>query len=254
MVTAVDSRAAFEIFILGLDDLEPDARQAFEEAETIWESAITGYIDDVNVGGGLGAVLITASVETIDGDGLILGEASATGGRRLGDFFYTTTGFMRFDAADVPGVIADGRFTSLVVHEMAHVLGFGSLWTANDLYVNNSGEYTGEQALAAYREEFDPAAMFVPVELEGAAGTVNAHWDEVLGGAGPTGRVDPFGRDMQFEVMTGWLNQGPFLSNTTIASFGDLGYTVQLNDIPEPTSLALVLAGGCLVNRRRRQG
>jgi hypothetical protein len=65
--------------------------------------------------------------------------------------------------------------------------------------------------------------------LGGGAGTANGHWNEVDGGSGLTGIVDGSGNDMRNELMTGWLNTPLFISKTTIASLGDLGYTVNIN-------------------------
>ena len=44
-------------------------------------------------------------------------------------------------------------------------------------------------------------------------------------------------RDFRNELMTGWLNSTPFLSNTTLQSMRDLGYTV----VPEPIGLTTML-------------
>ena len=140
---------------------------------------------------------------------------------------------------------------------MAHVIGFGTLWTFNGLYVDNSGKYTGAHGLASYKTEFGNAlATFVPVELGGGGGTANGHWNEVNNGAGLTGIVDGQGRDMQRELMTGWLNSATFVSQTTAAQFRDLGYNVNLLAVPEPGSWALLLVGmplaGIAAWRRRR--
>jgi hypothetical protein len=135
------------------------------------------------------------------------------------------------------------------------VIGFGTLWTLNGLYVDGSGQYTGANALATYRTEFNqPAATFVPVELGGGSGTANGHWNEVDGGGGNTGIVDSLNRDMKNELMTGWLNSPTFVSLTTINSFKDLGYVVSA--VPEPGVMAMWLLGLPVVWRlsaRRRR-
>jgi len=75
----------------------------------------------------------------------------------------------------------------------------------------------------------------------------------VDGGSALTGIVDRQGRDKAFELMTGWLNGNSYISDTTVASFMDIGYLVA----PEPGTMALVgaglLMGAVVVVRRRRK-
>lgn len=42
-------------------------------------------------------------------------------------------GVMKFDSADVDDLLKKGTFGAVVLHEMAHVLGFGVLWNERDL-------------------------------------------------------------------------------------------------------------------------
>ena len=165
---------------------------------------------------------------------------------------------MRFDSADIPSLVTNGLFDDVIRHEMAHVIGFGTRWTNNGVYVTNSGEYRGRFALATYQAEFNqPGASYVPIELGGGDGTKNGHWNENENGQGSTGITAGPGRDMQYELMTGWLNAPTFVSRTTAASFYDIGYTVNLSAVPEPGALALWLLGvpllaGVAVRRRNK--
>jgi hypothetical protein len=202
---------------------------------------ITGYQGSSSLAG----LTVSATGLAIDGVGGVLGSAAWDTGVYAGAYAYATTGHMSFDSADINAMIAGGSFTDVIKHEMAHVIGFGTLWALNGVYVNGTGAFTGAHALSTYRTEYkQPAATFVPVELGGGGGTANGHWNEVDGGSGLTGLANGQGRDMAFELMTGWLNEPSYLSRTTIASFQDIGYTVlQAAAVPEPPAGALMLAG-----------
>jgi len=83
--------------------------------------------------------------------------------------------------------------SSVIIHEIGHALGIGTLWELNEVYNDGNpdtssgrtlqggipGQYVGAHALAAYQAEFDPGATFIPVELDGGDGTAHGHWNEV---------------------------------------------------------------------------
>lgn len=234
-------------FDTGMDD---GYKSAFNDAVTFWESKVTGYRIS-----GLSGISINASVAYIDGPYGILGSAGPNnvaygnvvldGDSASSYICYSTSGSMTFDSADVDMMISDGTWGQVIRHEMAHVIGFGTLWGLdlfgtgtiyNDFYDAGSGKYTGAAGLAAYQAEFDPDAAFVPVELGGGTGTSDGHWDEIDNGVALTGITDAAGNDMAFELMTGWLNSPTFLSQTTLGQFYDLGYTV----IPEPSTITMM--------------
>jgi hypothetical protein len=243
----------------------PGELAAFQNAEATWESIITGYqITDI----AHTDVLINAILGPMDGLGGVLGSAGPTFAKLnaaqnavTSTFVYADEGDMQFDSADTVGLIGAGLFDEVILHEMGHVLGIGTIWSSSDVgfpgrqetYVFNSGKYTGAAGLAAYNDEFGLAATFVPVELGGGGGTANGHWNEVNGGAGLTGVVSnvqppPF-NDMAYELMTGWLNAPLFISNLTKQSMIDLGYTV----VPEPSTLVLTVSVMLLAARGRRR-
>jgi hypothetical protein len=260
-------------------DTTPAQRQVFEDAADFWNSAITGYdlIHDFQGQVREHSLTIGVSIPVIDGVGGVLGSAgpdSATyydnnplGAPTLA-LYYTTTGSMEFDSADVAMLMSSGLFYGVVLHEMAHVLGIGTLWTFNtdlagpgsyDLYTTGSGEYTGAAALAAWQTEFNQSgATFVPVELGGGPGTAEGHWNEVDGGAGLTGIVsNDSGMDFAYELMTGWASGQFFVSTVTLGALDDLGYVVDYSKagivpVPEPAG-ALMTAIGCLAFLRRRR-
>ncbi len=225
---AAPTTSNFDITLRFGGGLTPSQEAIFDMAASRWESIIIGDIPDVisPLVGYVDDVMIDASGVFIDGPGGILGQAGPQEFRNVS--FLPDYGIMQFDTADLADMQASGQLLDVITHEMAHVLGFGTIWTNLGVYVNGSGQYTGAAALAAYQSEFvgQQNATFVPVELGGGPGTADGHWNEVDGGAGPTGIVDTQGRDMEFELMTGWLNSPTFISQTTAYQFQDLGYVV----------------------------
>lgn len=139
---------------------------------------------------------------------------------------------MEFDVADADSYLAQGLFDDIVVHEMMHVLGIGTLWDLNQLTTGSVAggdmRFTGENAILAYETEFaaiaagDPdSGDGVPVETDGGSGTAGGHWDE-----------DTFGN----EVMTGYIGGVPtYQSSMTVASLEDLGYET-IWDANDPTA------------------
>ncbi len=233
---------------------------AIADAESLWENAITGYQPGISLGG--------VSISVISGSSFA--DANVTSSVNQGGFRLSTTGRIRIN----PGVIDlfgswDGSgptppnteyvgvnyIDELIAHEVGHVLGIGTQWLSNGLYTFGTGEYTGAYGVAAYRDEFDSLATFVPVELAGSSGTQNSHWDQRMRSSSQEGNpsdpwsldprvgiTDPLGRDLAMELMTGAIDPDygePFLSRTTIASMRDLGFTVA---VPEPVSCILALA------------
>lgn len=249
---------------LSLSGFTASQEAIFNAAASTWEGYISGYRDTV-----ASTVLsITGSATTIDGVGGILGSAGPQTGK-FGpehNFLYSASGAMNFDSADIANLEVNGTLSAVILHEMAHVMGIGTLWSSSavgapgfqELYTVGTGQYTGLTATAAWRSEFNqPAATFVPVELGGGSGTANSHWNEVDGGAGDTGFISNItGQDFKYELMTGWLNPGPtYISTVTLGSFVDLGYTLNSTTaVPEPSSLAFIgilVTAGLYRNRRQ---
>lgn len=239
----------------------------FSAAKNFWETQLTGYRDPVNLAPS--GIYISVNLEYIDGAFGVLGSAGPTHGMGGGNFLEVTAGQMSFDTADLDYMDNNGLFELVIRHEMGHVLGFGTLWSSSgvglagfqEVYVDGTGQYTGAAALAAYRQEFGQAdASYVPVELDGGAGTANGHWNEVTdnfslenvagfdsdpgdGASAPTIVGGPLaGESLDDDLMTGVLSGSAYLSNTTLASFFDIGYTTaDLLPVPEPSTCAALL-------------
>ncbi|WP_425404973.1 leishmanolysin-related zinc metalloendopeptidase [Hwanghaeella sp.] len=220
--------AGFDISVVFTGGLTSTQQSIFSQAEEFWETLITGYQPGITLSG----ITIEASGVPIDGSGQVLGQAGPTFGVFQQGFALATDGIMQFDSADLSVMEAAGILDEVIIHEMAHVMGFGTLWELNGLYVDGSGQYTGQNALDIYRLEFDPLATFIPVELDGGEGTVDAHWDETWAGTAN-------------ELLTGFLNVPAFVSATTVASFQDLGFTTidLVTAVPLPAPALMLLTG-----------
>ena len=149
---------------------------------------------------------ITAELGNIDGAGGILGQAGPTAVRTANSL--PVTAVMKFDIVDV-NAMGLAVFEYVVLHEMAHSLGLGSIWSRLGLVSN--GLFTGENALAEFLA-MGGEGSGIPVEQDGGSGTAGSHWDE-----------ETFGN----ELMTGYINAGQnFFTAMSAASFADLGYVI----------------------------
>lgn len=232
--------ASFVIDVRFLTSMNADVRDAFVAAATRWMRIITAHLTPVNVNLPAGAcaplqpavsesitdVVIFAAVSPIDGAGSVLASAGPCAQRSNSDL--TAVGTMEFDSADQPSLLAGGQLVGTITHEMAHVLGFGTIWSNLGL-ISGSGTtdpiFTGTNALAQW-PPFAAALGYtgraVPVEMCGGAGTQDSHWREhqTCGSSPPV-----FGA----ELMTGYIEAPGVpmpLSRMTIAAMQDLGYQV----------------------------
>jgi hypothetical protein len=215
----------------------------FTNAAAYWERRIPSYIDGHQSPPGFVGTAdfpgITISASTAIGDGIGGNLASArptAGGYDNTGFFMAVTGDMIFDKDDA--AVMGSNLETVILHEMAHVIGIGTLWKYNGLYdgTNAPGEYTGAAGLAGYNAEFgESSATWVPVEQGGGSGTANAHWNEnetflnpgySVANTGLTSNIS--GLDMRYELMTGFYEPGSyFISSVTRGSLRDLGYNTQ---------------------------
>jgi CARDB/Leishmanolysin/Bacterial pre-peptidase C-terminal domain/Bacterial Ig-like domain len=177
------------------------------------QPAVTDVVDDIR---------IFVSIKEIDGPGNVLAQATPCIVRGLGDL--PIIGFMQFDSTDLTILDASDQLFPVVLHEMAHVLGLGTIWSDRGFLQNPSlpssagvdTYFSGQNAIAA----FDAAGgtgysqgQKVPVENKATEGSSDGHWRESV-----------LGR----ELMTPYFNNGvpnP-LSAITVKSMEDLGYQV----------------------------
>lgn len=205
----------FNIDIEFLGGLTETQRAAFTTAAARWESIITADLPDVMTEGGIfiDDLLITAEGTEIDDVGGILGAAGPRIFRNDGSML-PATGAMRFDSADLAQLEADGQLLDVILHEMGHVLGIGTIWEDLGFVVQSTtaeAGFNGPQALAEYNSVFGTNAPSIPIELG-----VQAHWDE-----------DIFGNELMTPIISAVGTPNP-ISSITIAMLADLGYTVDM--------------------------
>jgi hypothetical protein len=259
------NNAQFDITLCFVTPVSETIEAAFVNARLRWESLITGDLSDIPPNpdahitcGGPGAppmlgpllddVVIFATIEEIDGEFGVLGSAGPCRIRESNAL--TTVGRMRFDVADLDRLAQQGRLEDVILHEMGHVLGIGTLWSTLRFLqdpVQDTAQsprpdthFTGPLAIAA----FDAAGGAgrtsgpkVPVENQSNSfGSLNGHWREST---------------MDRELMTPFLDGGGVanpLSAITVQSVADLGYTVSLTGVdaftvPFPNGFPGLLGG-----------
>lgn len=201
--------------------------QVFNDAAARWERIIIGDVPSFTgtipsafanfppaVDGTLDDIVIEVALAPIDGPGGILGQA---GPRfvRTSDYL-TLSGVMFFDVADLDFLESLDLFEEVIVHEMGHVLGVGTLWNINRPNFNrnllegslDNPYFSGQKANVFWNAE--GGTGFLPIEADFGPGTAYGHWDEGT---------------LRNELMTGFLNLGENpLSRITAGSMRDLGY------------------------------
>lgn len=224
----------FTITVRYITTPTPEVQAAFTAAANRWAQIITGDLQDLTLASALTCngnslpagtviddIVIDAAIVPIDGVGSILGSAGPCSVRPDAAAL-PLYGTMRFDEADMANLQASGRLGDVILHEMGHVLGIGTLWASRGLLpnpvpspCNNASadpRYVGAQAIARYRAAGGTDAQ-IAVENTNGCGTANGHWRETF-----------FSR----ELMTGFINNGVTnpISGMTIGSLADLGYVV----------------------------
>jgi hypothetical protein len=174
---------------------------------------VSDIVDDIR---------IFVAIKDIDGPGGTLAQAAPCVTRGLGHL--PIIGFMEFDSADMVTLDQNDALQSVVLHEMAHVLGLGTIWgtlgfVQNPSLPSSSGadtHFDGPRAIAAFNEvggtNYTQGSK-VPVENKAAAGSSDSHWRESV---------------MGVELMTPFFNPGTSnpLSVVSVRSMEDLGYQV----------------------------
>ncbi|KAA3653476.1 MAG: PEP-CTERM sorting domain-containing protein [Proteobacteria bacterium] len=229
-------------------------KAAFESAAQFWESKITGYQGSISIP----TFTITAAFAPEDGEYNSLAYAGPEFIQTSGGFTLPTTGFMQFDSLDwgpgdtpfTRGEFLMQEFIDSVQHEMAHALGFGTLFSDNGVLSGNN--YIGAQAVAAFNQEFGQNVSSILLEDGGG------HWSEcwraqVNGDPNCVADQSQPNATNDLELMTPYAVANATFSNTTLAAFRDIGYTT-VSPVPEPETWLMMLTGlaGLGVAKRRR--
>ena len=224
----------FAIELQFLTTPTPAQMTAFTAARQRWESLIVSELSTISldaVAGQCGSnspaihrsvddLLILVTLTSIDGAGSILAQSGPCFTRVAGSL--PVLSLMQLDTDDLDQLQTAGLLQSVIVHEMGHALGYGTVWSTLDLLAGatpppgTDPHFTGTQATAAFNAVGGAsyvAGLKVPVENTGGLGTADAHWRESV-----------FGN----EIMTGFVDAVNPLSRVTAASMGDLGYAVNL--------------------------
>ncbi|OEY72796.1 leishmanolysin-related zinc metalloendopeptidase [Salegentibacter salarius] len=222
-------RGRFNISINYLVPVTDRQREVFESAAARWEriiikdessipeEAVVGAIPSaflgfpaLNADGPIDDVVIEVVLIPIDGPGKVLGSAGPRFVRTSNRL--TISGIMQFDTADLQSLDDRGLFENVIVHEMGHVLGVGTLWNSGDKMLSqgpaSNPYFTGKKANVFWNAE--GGEFELPIENIGGPGTAGGHWRESL---------------LRNELMTGFINLGENpLSRITAGSMKDLGY------------------------------
>jgi hypothetical protein len=203
----------FDIIVEFQSPVTAAQEAAFAQAELIWESIILGDVADTFVSGygPVDDLVIFSDLGPIDGPGNILGQAGPFSFRGSG---IPRAGSMDFDSADLASLEQQGLLTDVIVHEMGHVLGVGTIWGSLGLRQGagtSNPRYIGSEALAEYNTFVDNNTSNIPLANVGGPGSRDSHW-----------RESTFNNELMSPNLNGGSNP---LSRMTAASLIDYGYT-----------------------------
>src|SRR5690606_22430584 len=117
------------------------------------------------------------AIAPIDGPGRVLGQAGPRYARGVDGL--PLSGIMYFDVDDLAFLDELELFEDVIVHEMGHVLGIGTLWnygrTLNQGPVSDP-YFAGKMANTFWNAE--GGTDMLPIENMGGPGTAGGHWRE----------------------------------------------------------------------------
>lgn len=223
------TNSSTDFITLGITSDNDEIVASFERAASYWNNIIRATqaftwelssdldlsydcgLDSVVPNGTYRGLYIAATVEDIDGDGGVLGQSGPCyllyASKKI---YYPAIGVMQFDTADMEKMLSDGSLDRVILHEMGHVLGLGTLWSPYLSGSRSDPVFTGKNARKAYKELGGEESK-VPIEALGGSGTAYSHWRESV---------------FEGELMTGLLSGESRISTLTIQALKDIGYSV----------------------------
>ena len=202
-----------------------DSHQAlFTAAKDRWEEIIVGDVAD-HVDSRFGTIDDIRIVASgfVDAEGGKLGFGGPSPNSLRPGSSLPFHGTMLFDTADLDAN-DDAYNLDVILHEMAHALGFGTIWSNLNLLSGSSlsggadPRFRGIRATHEYNIAFGTSDIGVPVENStGDPFSDDSHWRESV-----------FENELMSPTISapGILNP---ISRITIAQFADLGYQVDLS-------------------------
>lgn len=247
------SPTAFNITVRYIAPVSARQQLAVDRAVARWQQIILADLADVSLNLAAGQcaanapainepvddILILVDFGTIDGVGNVLGQAGPCVIRSSNQL--PVLGALKLDGADLAGMESNGMIDDVVLHEIGHILGIGTLWQSQGLLAfaaTDSSTFTGSLGGAAFTATGGASFAGRPVPVENCvgitscgAGTRDSHWRE---------------RIMGRELMTGYISPAGTanpLSRITVQSLADMGYSVDVNAADSYTVSSSVRAG-----------
>lgn len=201
------------------DDWTVEAMNAFAAAADFLSQLITSGLPDDD---GIDDLVIDVTLSSIDTIGGVIGQGRPTAVRSSDGSTpdgLPVSGEIFIDSNDVANLLANGTLDDLALHEILHVMGFGTLWDvpgvrdwlSDPVFVPNletRNPNDGDTIVTYTGGALDPEGAAPQVDLEGSLG----HWDEASYGN---------------ELMTTVFNvSGNHLSQMTLDALSDLGYQI----------------------------
>jgi Leishmanolysin len=220
-VTGVTSSYDITLNLIGSGLTQTDVT-TFQTAAARWKQIVVGDVQDIPYNGyslpfaGCTApsviddLLICGQVAPIDGEYNVVGYAGPTWTRGNNIPFI---GQMVFDSADVAMMKQTNSFYNVILHEMGHVLGIGTIWQRTGVTGTPAENcpYKGINGNREYSTVSGCTGRSLPIELDGGEGTRCGHFDEEC---------------FKDELMTGYATGTMPISRLTVATLQDVGYTV----------------------------
>ena len=235
-----------EIVFVNDNDFTPSQKAVFRQAARHWMSIITEDLRDIDfstnpynewhadlgmrirVNDTVDDLRIFVRAISIDGSGDTVGKGGPfwiRDGTKL-----PSLGKIYLDTADLQRIEEEGLLRTVILHEMGHVLGIGTIWEELDLLRGSSNRYfIGPLAIQAFNNAGgrNYNGTKIPAESDGS------HWRESV-----------LGTELMTPIYSYDANP---LSALTIQSLADLGYRVNVSQADRyslPAPIGGKLVGG----------